>query len=582
MWDLPFKSIYVIDFEYRTAERLDGGYPIIDGARPLVVCLVAREIKTGNLIRLWYDELGSEPPFPVDDETLFVAYAASAEMDCFLGLGWPVPRYILDPYFEFRNETNGLSLPTGNDLLGALAYHGISTITKDQKKSMRDLVMRGGPWTPQEREDILDYCQSDVDPLVVLLERMLPRIRLPHKGLEQALLRGRYAAAVSSMQFTGIPIDVSTLDRLRRNWDLIKADLIKAIDADFGVYEGTKFKNGLFKSYLADQGIDWPVTATGLLKTDSDTFKEMAQSYPSLEPLRELKESLSALRKGSISVGPDGRNRTGLRPFGASTGRNTPSNSKFIFGSAAWLRGLIQPAEGRAVAYIDWSAQEVWIAAVLSGDDALLAALESGDPYLAFAKMAGLAPADATKESHEGVRGMAKTCVLGSNYGMGARSLALRTGHSVMQSTELLRRMRVTFPKYTAWSEGVIDRGQLNGYVRTVFGWVARTESMASNSVRNFPMQANGAEMLRLACCLATERGVEVCAPVHDALLIEADVDGIDAAVSATREAMAEASAVVLRGVRVPTDVEVFAYPQRYLDKRGVVMWETVNDLLPA
>ena len=33
-------------------------------------------------------------------------------------------------------------------------------------------------------------------------------------------------------------------------------------------------------------------------------------------------------------------------------------------------------------------------------------------------------------------------------------------------------------------------------------------------------MQANGAEMLRLACCLATERGIEVCAPVHDAVLI--------------------------------------------------------------
>jgi hypothetical protein len=40
--------------------------------------------------------------------------------------------------------------------------------------------------------------------------------------------------------------------------------------------------------------------------------------------------------------------------------------------------------------------------------------------------------------------------------------------------------------------------------------------------VMNFPMQANGAEMLRLACCLAIERGLAVCAPVHDAILIEA------------------------------------------------------------
>ena len=39
-------------------------------------------------------------------------------------------------------------------------------------------------------------------------------------------------------------------------------------------------------------------------------------------------------------------------------------------------------------------------------------------------------------------------------------------------------------------------------------------------------MQANGAEMLRLACCFATERGVRVCAPVHDAILIEAPGEG--------------------------------------------------------
>ena len=41
-------------------------------------------------------------------------------------------------------------------------------------------------------------------------------------------------------------------------------------------------------------------------------------------------------------------------------------------------------------------------------------------------------------------------------------------------------------------------------------------------------MQANGAEMLRLACCFATEEGIAVCAPVHDAILIEAPVEEID------------------------------------------------------
>jgi DNA polymerase-1 len=41
-------------------------------------------------------------------------------------------------------------------------------------------------------------------------------------------------------------------------------------------------------------------------------------------------------------------------------------------------------------------------------------------------------------------------------------------------------------------------------------------------------MQGNGSEMLRLACCLATEAGIRVCAPVHDAILIEAPLEELD------------------------------------------------------
>ena len=188
----------------------------------------------------------------------------------------------------------------------------------------------------------------------------------------------------------------------------IKLDLIGAIDKDYGVYEGTTFKSGLFAGYLADNRIDWPRTETGRLQLDQDTFRDMAKRYPQLEPLKELRHALSELRLEKLAVGPDDRNRTLLSPFGASSGRNTPSNNKFIFGPSVWLRGLIKPPEGRALAYVDWKSQEVYIAAELSGDPALLDAVPSGDPYLAFAKMAGLAPPDATKQSHKAIRDCAR------------------------------------------------------------------------------------------------------------------------------------------------------------------------------
>ena len=205
---------------------------------------------------------------------------------------------------------------------------------------MAGLGLRG------ERKRILDYCQTDVDPIGALLERMLPGILARPNGFGQALLRGRYMAAVARMERTGVPIDFEMLQRLRMNWGRIKSDLIGAIDKDYGVYEGTTFKSGLFAGYLADNRIDWPRTETGRLQLDQDTFRDMAKRYPQLEPLKELRHALGELRLEKLAVGLDDRNRTLLSPFGASSGRNTPSNNKFIFGPSVWLRGLVKPPPG--------------------------------------------------------------------------------------------------------------------------------------------------------------------------------------------------------------------------------------------
>jgi DNA polymerase I len=569
---LPYRQIWVVDFEFISP----------DGENPQPVCLVAKEVGTGRLLRLWQDQLCSEPPFEIDNDTLIVAYYAPAEIGCFLALGWPVPTRVIDLYAEFRRETNALAVPEGRGLLAALSRHRITRITSDEKKAGRDLVMRGGPWSNSERREILDYCETDVICLPQLLEAMLPGIAPSMQSLGQALLRGRYTAAVACMERVGVPVDHETLTAIRDGWERIKGDLIREVDADYGVFENGSFKSGLFAKYLADHGIPWPKTETGRLQLDQDTFRDQAKVYPELAPLRELRHSLSELRIEKLAVGPDGRNRTMLSPFGASSGRNTPSANKFIYGPSVWLRGLIKPGPDRAIAYIDWSSQEVAIAAALSGDRSLIDAVASGDPYLSFAVRAGLAPEGATKASHRAIRDLCKACVLGTNYGMGARTLAFRTNTSIVEAEALLRLLARTYPVFTEWQSKSVDVALLRGYMSTVFGWKLHvTNGTRPTALRNFPMQSHGAEMLRLACCLATERGVTVCAPVHDALLIEAPTDCIDGAVAITRDAMAEASAAVLgTGLRIETDVDIVRYPDRYSDPRGQVMWDRVMSLL--
>ena len=93
-------------------------------------------------------------------------------------------------------------------------------------------------------------------------------------------------------------------------------------------------------------------------------------------------------------------------------------------------------------------------------------------------------------------------------------------------------------------------------------------------------MQANAADMMRIAACLATERGVEVCAPVHDAFLICAPIDRIEDDIAKMRAAMVEASRAVLNGFELRVDVHVVKFPDRYMDPRGEMMWNRVQDLI--
>jgi DNA polymerase I-like protein with 3'-5' exonuclease and polymerase domains len=205
----------------------------------------------------------------------------------------------------------------------------------------------------------------------------------------------------------------------------------------------------------------------------------------------------------------------------------------------------------------------------------------SGDPYLAFAKQAGAAPHDATKESHSDIRDQFKACVLAVQYGMREHSLAERLGRPVVRARELLALHRRTFKKFWSWSDAVQDYAMLHNRLWTTFGWNLFIEDKSNpRSLRNFPMQANGAEMLRLACCYLTEAGVRVCAPVHDAILIEAPVDEIEEVTELSQALMAKASEVVLSGFSLRSDAKIVRFPDRYQDPRGKVMWDEVMGLL--
>jgi hypothetical protein len=563
-----FKQVWAADFEFAAPS----------GAAPQVRCLVAKELHSGKEIKLWHDELLqlTAPPYAIDENALFIAYYASAEFGCHLSLGWGLPVYVLDLFTEFRNMTNGLKTLCGDGLLGALAYFGLNSIDAAEKETMRDLALRGGDYTIEEREALLDYCETDVDALLRLLPVMLPKIDLP-----RALLRGNYMKAAANMEFNGIPIDSKMLATFRANWEKLQDRLIAEVDKRYYVYEGRTFKASKFQNWLIANNISWIHLSSGALDLSDDTFKAMSNTYPEVAMLRELRATLSQMRLSELAVGDDARNRCLLSAFRARTGRNQPSNSKFIFGASVWQRGLIKPAEGFGIAYIDWSQQEFGIAAALSGDKLMMQAYASGDPYLAFAIQAGAVPTNATKKSHKAEREQFKACVLAVQYGMGSSSLALRINQPEIRARELLRLHRETYRVFWAWSDGAVDHAMLHNKLWTTFGWTIHTNSEPNpRFLCNFLMQGNGSEMLRLACCMIADAGIKICAPVHDAILIEAPLEELDVTIERTKALMAEASAIVLNGFVLSSDAEIVRYPDRYSDERGVNMWQLIMAIL--
>lgn len=559
-------NYWLVDFEFHVRE----------GMPPRPICMVARSLPSRETLRVWlWDSPPVDSPIPIEPSAIYVAYAASAELGCHLALGWALPQQVLDLHSEFRWLTSGRAPYAGHSLSSALLWFGLGGVDVGQKTAMRQLALRGGPFSRDEQLALLSYCEADVTALEMLLPYMLPRIDMP-----RALIRGRYSPAVARVESVGIPLDMQWLEAIREGWEHIEKRLIAEIDRAYAVYDGVSFRARRWEAWCEMEGIRWPRLPDGSVDLKRETFRQMSKRHPKILPIHELRTSLSQLRPRDLAVGSDGRNRYQVRPFGAKTGRNTPSSSKAIFGPARWIRHLIKPHEGMALAYIDWCQQELGIAACLSGDEVMWRAYKSGDPYLAFARLAGAVPEHATRESHPHEREVYKIGALAVLMGMGPHSLGVATGACDAMGSRLLQQHKAKFPRFWKWSDNEVDRAMLGETLQSVFGWQLHPDIDKPTTFRNFALQANGAEMLRIAAMAITERNLRLCALVHDAVLIEAPVADIDNVVSEVRQCMAAASRAVLGGFELETDACVVRWPDRYHDSRGAALWKTTTSLL--
>jgi hypothetical protein len=458
-------------------------------------------------------------------------------------------------------------------------------ISAERKDHMIETILSHEDYDEDQWREIEDGNRDDV-----LCENRLLEVLAPTVDLPAALFRARYLKPAAAMELCGLPVDVDCLHDLQTNWQPLRLHYIRQHDT-FGLYDKNgSFHEDRFTALVEARGWIWPRTATGKPELKGLTLAKQCRRYPELIPLQRLRDQIAELRLGAFlnTIGADGFSRCPIMPFWTRSGRNQPQGRDKVFlpSLSSWTHGVIKPPPGHGLALLDWMTEEPGIAAGLSQDPALLADYQSGDLHMRFAIRAGLAPEGATKRSHGAIRDGVKPVSLGANYGISKYGVAAQTGRSLQWAADVLASHRHNYRVFAQWQHDTATQALFDERIMSPLGWpMAVHAGTNKRTLLNYPMQAGGADMLRLAAIAAHEAGIRICAPVHDAFWIMAPLGDLDDAIATMMAIMLRAGRVVA-GIDIPVEVAaVVRWPQcfgdvRKPDAKGQAMWEEVKALL--
>ena len=558
-----FKKIVVVDTEFQS--------DISNSYCTKALCAVYKDLKTEQTLKIWDYEENNLAQHHFDfEETLFVCFYATAEVGYFLKQLMGRPPYIFDCWTEYAKlykNNRDLSL-----LAASTAYSYPNPISKEEKEKFRDMCIKQNTWNKKEREEILNYCEGDV----LMNEHVFYKVLNDLENicgndyetlLEQAMARGQTMACYAKVTKNGMSIDIPKLNDFNEYWLLVKNEVIKKLNSELNLWDDAcKFSHSKFHQLIKKLDLlgEWPTTPMGKLKTNKETFELFDDYYPEIKKLKRIFNLLNASKLTEFAISEDARYRPygGYKPFGTHTGRCTPS-SKWIFGTAKWARSFIKPPFGCAMVNLDFKSQETFIAAVISGDEKMLASYKSGDFYMNTAILAGMAPTDATKETHPEIRKIWKTIVLATNYGQGARGMAKalkKFNKTYSEVAGLLMKYKEIYKTYFDWAEAKSNHAQVHGYISTSLGWDSHfpyAVPINPRSLMNWPVQSEAGEILRNALIRLLNANIKVCATVHDSFLIECQLPELKDEVRVAKQCMIDAGTYIVGAEGVQVDVEI-------------------------
>lgn len=566
----------VLDTEY--------GYPAGKAGceshwKPIVACAV--EPTSGRQFRFWPEEGTRDLSDFVDRyrDALWIAHSAMAEMKFLLRMGIDPPKRWYDTLLAERWITNRSPSTPEVGLSKAMARYGLSGLASMDKSSIQDRLFRLDFDVHNEsmRASIVEYCLQDCRACARLYaaQRRDPATR---EVLDKVMgWWPHYLLAVARMEVRGIPVDMDMFRAVQAYAPRIRERLAEAINIVAPVMGPSGVNRAAFVGLCRAQRIPLPTMrdpATGRrrISVADEAMKEIEAHHPFIAEVRQTTKTLKALRRNKLVVdAASGRHYFDTAVFRTVTGRNAPK--RFIFGLAKWWRHMVVPEDrDHVLVYVDYTAQEIGIAAALSGDPAMRAMYAAEDPHMHFALQAGAVRNAGTAA---GVRRKFKAVNLGVLYGQTPAGTARKLGIPQGEAERLHGLHARLYPTFWDWSSRVVADAYFRGEIRTHNYWRCMVPKDSSDRTwRNWPMQAAGADIMRITMMYFERSGLRTLAPLHDGFLLSCRRDKLEETHALIHQACEQAVAHVLRDFRLKWTVMV--YPERFEDADGLPLWNRI------
>ncbi len=369
-----------------------------------------------------------------------------------------------------------------------------------------------------------------------------------------------------AMERKGVRIDKKFLAELSDVYHTelkkLSGRIYKAAGGEFNINSPKQLGEALFDR-LGLKPERQKKTPTGARSTRESELEKMRTLHPIIADIlahRELQKLLSTYIDNIPTLLDDkSRVHTTFIQIGAATGRLATKNPglqnipiKTELGRA--IRRAFIAEKGYAIVSFDYSQIELRIAALLSGDPALMDIFKrGGDAHAEVASRVFHAkPEDVTYDQ----RRVAKVINFGILYGMGITALQQSLGTKRAEAQEFYNQYFTAFPRLAAYIDEVKAAAAVQGYTTTLFGRrryfdgikspIPYVRAAAERMAINAPMQGTQADIVKLAMIQITEylkeknmeEEVHLLLQVHDELVFEVKEDTVEKLAPKIKEIM--------------------------------------------